>query len=62
MYYNMLIESCQKIVENPWLYGFKFDEITEGLRGYRANKHIIFIRYCMMTKFLSLESYISEWI
>jgi toxin ParE1/3/4 len=42
MYYNMLIESCQKIVENPWLYGFKYDEITEGLRGYRANKHIIF--------------------
>ena len=41
-YYNMLIESCQKIVENPWLYGVKYDEITEGLRGYRANKHIIF--------------------
>ena len=44
------------------MYGFKYDEITEGLRGYRANKHIIFFRYCMMTKFLSLESYISEWI
>lgn len=42
MYYNMLIESCQKIVENPWLYGFKYDEITEGLRGFRAYKHIIF--------------------
>ena len=41
-YYNMLIEPCQKIVENPWLYGVKYDEITEGLRGYRANKHIIF--------------------
>ena len=41
-YYNMLIESCQKIVENPRLYGVKYDEITEGLRGYRANKHIIF--------------------
>ena len=42
IYYNMLIESCQKIVENPRLYGVKYDEITEGLRGYRANKHIIF--------------------
>ena len=41
-YYNILIESCQKIVENPRLYGVKYDEITEGLRGYRANKHIIF--------------------
>ena len=44
-YYNMLIESCQKIVENPWLYGVKYDEITEGLRGYRANKHIIGLGY-----------------
>ena len=42
IYYNMLIESCQKITDNPWLYGLKYDEITEGLRGYRANKHIIF--------------------
>ncbi|MEE1147153.1 MAG: type II toxin-antitoxin system RelE/ParE family toxin [Bacteroidaceae bacterium] len=24
------------------MYGFKYDEITEGLRGFRANKHIIF--------------------
>lgn len=42
IYYNMLIESCQKIADHPWLYGLKYDEITEGLRGYRANKHIIF--------------------
>lgn len=38
----MLIESCQKIVENPLSYGMKYDEITEGLRGYGVNKHLIF--------------------
>lgn len=42
IYYDMLIESCQKITEDPQLYGLKYDEIVEGLRGYRANKHIIF--------------------
>lgn len=41
-YYNMLIESCQKITEHPRLYGANYDDIIEGLRGYRANKHIIF--------------------
>ena len=36
--YRVLSKDCKK----PWLYGLKYDEITEGLRGYRANKHIIF--------------------
>ena len=43
-YYNMLIASCQKITENPRLFGLKYEEIAEGLHGYRANKHIIFYR------------------
>ena len=43
-YYNMLIASCQKITENPQLFGLKYEEIAEGLYGYRANKHIIFYR------------------
>ena len=43
-YYNMLIASCQKITENPQLFGLKYEEIAEGLHGYRANKHIIFYR------------------
>ena len=43
-YYNMLIASCQKITENPRLIGLKYEEIAEGLHGYRANKHIIFYR------------------
>ena len=43
-YYNMLIASCQIITENPRLFGLKYEEIAEGLHGYRANKHIIFYR------------------
>lgn len=43
-YYNMLIASFQKITENPQLFGLKYEEIVEGLHGYRANKHIIFYR------------------
>ena len=43
-YYNMLIASFQKITENPRLFGLKYEEIAEGLHGYRANKHIIFYR------------------
>lgn len=41
-YYRMLIASCQRITENPQLFGLKYEEIAEGLHGYRANKHIIF--------------------
>ena len=43
-YYNMLIASCHKITENPRLFGLKYEEIAEGLYGYRTNKHIIFYR------------------
>jgi len=43
-YYNMLIASFQKTTENPRLFGLKYEEIAEGLHGYRANKHIIFYR------------------
>jgi len=43
-YYNMLTASFQKITENPRLFGLKYEEIAEGLHGYRANKHIIFYR------------------
>lgn len=43
-YYKMLIASCQKITESPRLLGLKYEEIAEGLLGYRSNKHIIFYR------------------
>ena len=43
-YYNLLINSCCKIAENPFLCGVKYNEIEEGLLGYRAGRHIIFYR------------------
>ena len=45
-YYYMLIDACRKITENPRLFGLKYEEIAEGLHGYRVNKHIIF--YCIL--------------
>ena len=41
-YYNMLISSCQKIATNPNLFGKRYDEILDGLRGFKAGKHILF--------------------
>ena len=43
-YYNTLINSCHKITENPRLYGTKYEEIADGLLGYRSGRHIIFYR------------------
>lgn len=41
-YYEMLIASCQQVAENPQLLGKRYDEILEGLRGFKAQKHILF--------------------
>lgn len=41
-YYNMLVSSFRKITDNPRLLGLKYEEISKGLHGYRAGKHIIF--------------------
>ncbi len=43
-YYNMLIFSCQKITTNPNLFGKRYDEIFDGLRGFKAGKHLLFYR------------------
>ncbi|MDE7073895.1 MAG: type II toxin-antitoxin system RelE/ParE family toxin [Odoribacter sp.] len=43
-YYDMLISSCQKIAEQPELFGNWYDEIFEGLRGFKTHKHILFYR------------------
>ncbi len=43
-YYHMLIASCQKIADHPALFGKRYDELLEGLRGFKANKHIIFYK------------------
>ena len=39
----MLINFCQNIADNTAL-GKNYDEITEDLYGFRANKHIIFYK------------------
>ncbi len=43
-YYTMLIASCQKIADHPERFGKRYDEIMAGLRGFKANRHIIFYR------------------
>jgi toxin ParE1/3/4 len=42
-YYAMLLENCQQIATDPSI-GKKYDKIVNGLRGLKANRHIIFYR------------------
>lgn len=42
-YYNLLIESCQNIADNPNL-GKNYDGIKPELLGFKTNLHIIFYR------------------
>ncbi len=43
-YYQMLIGFCEAIANNPLMLGKKYDQIDEGIYGFRAEKHIIFYR------------------
>ena len=43
-YYEMLVASCAQIAEYPQLLGKRYDDILEGLRGYKVKKHILFYR------------------
>lgn len=42
-YYNMLLDCCQDIADNPEL-GRNYDGIKPDLFGLKANQHIIFYR------------------
>ena len=42
-YYNLLLQSCQDIAENPNL-GKNYDGIRNDLFGLKSNKHVIFYR------------------
>ena len=42
-YYDMILDICQDIANNPEL-GKKYDGITSNLLGLKANRHIIFYR------------------
>ena len=43
-YYNMLEASCREIAANPQLLGRRYDAILDGLRGFKAGKHLLFYR------------------
>lgn len=42
-YYEMLLENCQEIAENPNL-GRSYEQILPSLSGHKISKHIIFYR------------------
>jgi toxin ParE1/3/4 len=42
-YYNLLLDSCQDIANNPEL-GKNYDGITKDLFGLKTSRHIIFYR------------------
>lgn len=42
-YYNLLLESCQNIADNPNL-GKNYEGIKREIFGFKANRHIIFYR------------------
>ena len=41
-YYEMLIDTCDKIAAHPNWFGKKYDEIRKGLLGCKTRRHIIF--------------------
>jgi len=43
VYYQMLLENCREIANNPSL-GKNYEEIVNRLFGHRAGRHIIFYR------------------
>lgn len=43
LYYEMLMDFCQEIAENP-MFGKNYAEIIESIYGFKANKHVIFYR------------------
>ncbi len=42
-YFNLLLDSCQDIANNPEL-GKNYDGITKDLHGLKTNRHIVFYR------------------
>lgn len=42
-YFEMLLENCQDIADNPDL-GKNYDGVRDNLFGLKANQHIIFYR------------------
>lgn len=43
-YYQTVIASCDKVAENPTLFGRQYDEIADGLLGFKVNRHVVFYK------------------
>lgn len=41
-YYEMLVNTCDRIAAHPTWYGKEYNEIFNGLLGCKARKHVIF--------------------
>ena len=41
-YYEIIIDTCDRIAVHPNWFGKKYDEIRKGLLGCKAQRHIIF--------------------
>ena len=59
-YYEFLLDSCQEVAENPNL-GKEYDQVTNGLLGIRANRHIIFFRSLSKMRSKSPGFCTEEW-
>lgn len=44
LYYEMLIDVCREITENPFLHGKRYGQVANDIYGCQVNKHIIFYR------------------
>jgi toxin ParE1/3/4 len=42
-YYNMLLEYCQELAENP-SFGKNYNEINDDIFCFKASRHIIFYK------------------
>ena len=43
-YYNFIISLCKSIANNPTLLGTRYDEVIDGLLGYKVKEHIVFYK------------------
>jgi len=42
-YYSILLENCKNLANNPVL-GKTYENIIDGLKGFRTGKHVIFYK------------------
>jgi toxin ParE1/3/4 len=60
-YYQMLIDNCKEIAQNPKL-GKNYDGIMTTLFGLKATRHIIFYRKLNTNEIEITRIHMKEWI